>query len=130
MKSSDTQFEDFLVPESDKSLIGGHFLHIYGEKDLIWLLLSPYTESFALETPQKVPSMYVNTNAVSIIYAFLFQSLQSPGENGWEAGGKFFMSTVVRTTKLFYQYFSLLVLESSLSSLGHERDLNSYSLIS
>jgi len=70
MKSSDTLFEEFLVPESDESLIGGHFLNFYVKKDLIWLLLSPYTESFALETPQKVRPMYVNTNAVSIIYAF------------------------------------------------------------
>ena len=62
------------MPESDKSLIGGHFLHFYAkkiEKDLIWLSLSPYTEGFALETNRKMPIMHVNTNAVSIIYALL-----------------------------------------------------------
>ena len=58
------------------------------------LLLSPYTESFALETPQKVPPMYVNTNAVSIIYAWV-----SPGPErtaGNRSPGQFFMTSPKR----------------------------------
>ena len=98
-----------IVQESDWRT----FSQFYVKKDLIMLLLSPYTESFALETPQKVPPMYVNTNAVSIIYAWV-----SPGPErtaGNRSPGQFFMSSPKRAIQINYEYFSLLVLESSLS---------------